>query len=93
MRFFLPRATVSAGIPTPADPAVHIVPVAAATLCVIRFTGIASAQARSEETVLLQQALAKAGISAHGSPIYLSYDPPFTIPFLRRNEVALPCDG
>jgi hypothetical protein len=91
MRFFLPQAVVSAGIPAPTDPLVHIVTAPAVTLGVIRFTGAASALLRDKETVLLQQRLSQAGRSVTGPAIFLSYDPPFTIPFLRRNEVALPC--
>jgi hypothetical protein len=91
MRFFLPHAVVSAGVPTPTDPLVHIVAAPAATLAVIRFTGIASPPMRAQETALLREGLLKAGKPAGGAPIFLSYDPPFTIPFLRRNEVAIPC--
>jgi hypothetical protein len=90
MRFFLPQSVVAAGVPAPTDPMVHIVPVPAVTLGVIRFTGIASPQSRQKETALLRESLAQAGKSENGPPLYLSYDPPFTIPFLRRNEVAIP---
>ena len=37
----------------------------------------------------LRAVLATAGRKAEGAPVFLGYDPPFTIPFLRRNEVAL----
>jgi hypothetical protein len=90
MRFFLPKSVVSAGVPMPTDPDVHVVPVPAMTLGAIRFTGIASSMVRAAETVLLRDGLAHGGKVASGPPLYLSYDPPFTIPILRRNEVAIP---
>jgi hypothetical protein len=89
MRFFLPEAVAAAGAPVPTDPKVRIVPVPPATLGVIRFSGLATQAAREKETSILRLALAHAGKTAVGMPIYFSYDPPFTVPFLRRNEVAL----
>jgi hypothetical protein len=92
MRFFLPKAVASAGAPAPTDPLVHVVTTPAVTWGVIRFSGVATSGSRAKETALLRAGLAQAGKRAEGSPIYLSYDPPFTIPFLRRNEVALACE-
>jgi hypothetical protein len=93
MKFFLPASVASAGPPAPTDPLVHVVSVPAVTLGVVRFSGIASAESRAAETARLRGALARAGKKPDGAPIYLSYDPPFTIPFLRRNEVALVCSN
>jgi hypothetical protein len=89
MRFFLPSAVVQAGTPKPTDPKVHVVTLPAVTWGVIRYSGVATQQARESEAAQLRSTLAKAGKAAQGAPIYLSYDPPFTVPFLRRNEVAL----
>lgn len=89
MRFFLPQTVALSGAPTPTDPQVHIVTLPAATLGVIRFSGLATQAARERETAILRLALAQAGKTPEGAPIYFSYDPPFTAPFLRRNEVAL----
>jgi hypothetical protein len=89
MRFFLPQSVVAGGVPAPTDPKVHIVTLPPATFGVIRFSGLATRAARDEETALLRKALFSAGKTPHGPPIYFSYDPPFTAPFLRRNEVAL----
>jgi hypothetical protein len=89
MRFFLPQAVVKAGVPAPTDPKVHIVSLPEMTLGVIRYSGVATAEARETEAGLLRTALAGAGKAYFGEPIYFSYDPPFTAPFLRRNEVAL----
>jgi|GEM_PF-96739 len=89
MRFFLPADVARAGPPAPRDTLVRLVTLPEVTLGVIRYTGWPTAAAREDETRKLRAALAKAGKATTGAPIYFSYDPPFTIPALRRNEVAL----
>ena len=88
MQFVLP-ARLAAKPPAPTDPKVAIVAVPARTLAVNRFSG--SFGRRNLDTHLqeLRDTLAHSGRTAEGAPIFLGYDPPFTIPFLRRNEVAL----
>jgi hypothetical protein len=88
MRFFLPKE-VAKSPPVPSDPAVRIVTLPAETQAVIRYSGVANDAARASELLLLQRALQRAGLTAQGEPSYYSYDPPWTLPFLRRNEVAL----
>ena len=88
MRFFLPRK-VAADPPTPTDAGVKIVDVPAQTLAVIRFPGTLDRVQSARYARILQEELAKHGRKAEGDPFLLGYDPPFTIPFLRRNEVAV----
>jgi hypothetical protein len=90
MRFYLPPAVVQAVSPTPTDPLVQVVSLPPAMLAVIRYSGTATDATRAAETALLSASLKRAGKRADGPPLYFSYDPPFTPPFLRRNEVALP---
>ena len=87
MRFFLPAA---AGAPAPTDPAIHIATLPEATLGVIRYSGLPTSAVRAAQTETLRTALTRAGETPAGDPSFLSYDPPFTVPFLRRNEVAIP---
>jgi hypothetical protein len=89
MRFFLPQSVVRAGVPEPTDRLVHIVSLPAETFGVIRYSGVATDAARARELAELRRALQRAGKQSSGPPAFFSYDPPFTIPFLRRNEVAL----
>ncbi len=89
MRFFLPHAIAAAGAPAPTEAHVHIVTLPAATLGVIAFSGTATEAARAAALGRLRAALGKAGYAPEGEPSFLSYDPPFSIPFLRHNELAL----
>jgi hypothetical protein len=93
MRFFLPASLASSGAPVPTEPDVHLVSLPAMTLGVVRYSGTASQDARDRQTARLRRALAAAGRVPQGAPIAFSYDPPFTIPFLRRNEMALELPG
>lgn len=88
MRFFLPAA-LAADPPAPTDPKVSVTTVPEQRLAVLRFTGRATGAARAKQMARLLHVLAEAGIATEGSPFFMGYDPPFTIPFLRRNEVAI----
>lgn len=91
MQFVLPKS-VAADPPAPIDPAVRLARVPARDLAVIRFSGSFSRRNLDAHLATLRKVLAEAGRKSEGAPIFLGYDPPFTIPFLRRNEVALAID-
>jgi hypothetical protein len=93
MRFFLPQEVARKGAPAPTDPTVRIVTVPAERVAVLRFTGTADPASVAAQDRLLLDALGKAGRRAAGAPFLLTYDAPFTIPFFRRNEVAVPLAG
>jgi len=89
MRFFLPDAVARNGAPAPLDPRLRLVDIPAGTVAAIRYTGVPTREARRQQTDLLLAALARSGWKPRGDAFQLSYDPPFTIPFLRRNEMAV----
>lgn len=60
-------------------------------LATIRFCGIASEREELAHEAELRRWLAQPpGYEAEGSHRFAGYDPPFTIPFMRRNEVMIP---
>jgi hypothetical protein len=89
MRFFLPHSVAAAGAPAPTDPRLHLVDVPAETVAVLRYSGVDNAGARAEKKAELLEVLAKSPWKPVGEVFTLNYDPPFTIPFLRRNEAAV----
>ena len=89
MRFFLPKRYTLETAPAPSDDRVQIVTVPAETLAVLRFSGRVVELAPVERRKQLADALAKSNWRSSTEPFLLSYDAPFTIPFLRRNEVAV----
>ncbi|MEM7020953.1 MAG: heme-binding protein [Pseudomonadota bacterium] len=89
MRFFLPASYTSATAPMPNDPRVELIEVPPETLAVLRFSGWrdeSDVRMRQEE---LLRAVKASGWQADGHPTALFYDPPWTLPFFRRNEVAV----
>ncbi|XYD06520.1 heme-binding protein [Methylobacterium sp. NMS12] len=89
MRFFLPRAVAAAGAPAPNEPGVRLVEVPAERIAALRFSGRLTPEARAAQAGILAAVLAAAGRAPAGAPFVMGYDPPFAIPFLRRNEVAV----
>lgn len=89
MRFFLPRSLSRATAPEPADPRVRVVEVPGETLAVLRFSGSTDDARLAERKAALLRELRGSAWAPSGEPVFLGYDPPFTPPFLRRNEVAV----
>jgi len=90
IRFFMPSKWTLDTLPTPDDDRVRLVEVPAETMAVLRFTGDrgpATIAAKSDE---LLKMLRDNGIEASGEPQAWFYDPPWTLPFRRRNEVVVP---
>ncbi len=88
MRFVLP-AKVSGDPPQPDDPGLRISRLPERTLAAIRFSGRLDGRSVEAQAAKLRGVLAAAGRTTVGAPYVLGYDPPFTLPFLRRNEVAI----
>lgn len=89
MRFFLPRDVVTHGPPPPLDPRLHLVQVPETTIAALRYSGVENERTRAEEASRLLDVLKITSWHPDGDVFSLNYDPPFTIPFLRRNEMAV----
>lgn len=88
MRFFLPK-DMAADPPVPKDSRVHIVTLPARTVAVLRFSGSLDRKSVAAHEATLRAVLEKTKRRAQSDAYVMGYDPPFTIPFLRRNEVAI----
>lgn len=89
MRFFLPAAYGPETAPEPLDPRVRIVALPEQTLAALRFTGSRSEARVAAETAALLRALEGTRWRPTAEPVAQFYDPPWTLPFLRRNEVVV----
>lgn len=89
MAFVMPAERSKDSLPVPLDPAVTFRTVPARTVAAVRYSGLVSEETIREHTVLLEQWLAERGYVAVSPPRSARYDPPWTIPFLRRNEVLI----
>jgi hypothetical protein len=59
------------------------------TVAVVRYSGLHSSANLETYGKQLQAWLQKQGYHALSEPKLASYDPPWTLPFLRRNEVHI----
>lgn len=89
MRFFLPAEITASTAPEPNDPMVRLVPIPAETMAVLAYSGSGNPEMVKQRKAELMQHLAKSNWQATSEPVSLFYDPPWTLPFLRRNEVAV----
>lgn len=89
MRFFLPADYTLKTAPQPTDPRVSLREVPARTLAVLRFSGSTGADSVTRASRELEEALAETTWRPSSASTAMFYDPPWTIPFLRRNEVAV----
>jgi hypothetical protein len=58
-------------------------------VAVIRYSGLSDENAIDDKTVQLRQWIAANGLIPVSEPRWAGYNPPWTIPFLRRNEVMI----
>jgi len=89
VRFIMPASYTLATLPRPNNPAVHLQAVSARRVAVIRFSGLAGADSLKRHTEELDAFLAARKLQPLGAPTYAFYNPPWTLPPLRRNEVLV----
>jgi hypothetical protein len=93
MRFFLPRDVTVESAPLPDDGRVKLVEVPSEKLAVLRFSGGWSDDLIAARMGELTTTLQASRWTQSGKPLAFFYDPPFALPFLRRNEVAVRVEG
>ena len=89
MAFTLPSEYELEDLPEPADDSVQIQTVPGRTMAAIRFSGWATDGKVKRNTQQLIATLKQHGIEAVGTPSLNQYNPPWTPPFLRRNEIMV----
>ena len=89
MSFIMPERFNLESLPKPLSAQIKIDVVQKARVAVIRFSGFSSPKKSDEEAEKLLMVLKNNGIEIEGEPFLMRYNPPWTLPFLRRNEVAI----
>lgn len=89
IHFVMPSQYTLETLPIPNNPAVRLREVPASNYAVIRFSGFAGEDKTSEKTSKLMEWMKSKGISPIGNPHLARYNPPWTLPFLRRNEIIV----
>ncbi len=90
--FVMPPGWTMERLPQPKSPAVTLREVPSCTVAVVSFSGVARADIIKMKTAQLLKALQRDGIQANSVPYVALYNPPWTPPFMRRNEVMVEMD-
>ncbi len=87
VRFIMPASYDLETLPTPNDPQVRLVTIPARRYAVVRFSGLARPAEAARRTADLESFMARHELRAVAPPSLARYDPPWTVWFMRRNEV------
>lgn len=87
--FVMPAKYSLETLPKPNSKEVTLIPVPAKRFAVITFSGLADDASIKQHTQELEAYIFAENLKMIGKPILAFYNPPWTVPFLRRNEVMI----
>ena len=87
VRFVMPAAYTLETLPKPKNPDVRFITIPARKTVVIRFSGFNTDKNINSHCETLSKYIAEHHLSVVGPPTTAFYNPPWTLPFLRRNEI------
>jgi hypothetical protein len=90
VRFTMPGAYTLETLPTPNDARVRLAQAAPQRYAVVRFSGLAQAGEVERRTQTLKAFMERQNLRATGPSSLARYNPPWTLWFIRRNEVWIP---
>ena len=89
MAFVLPNNYTLATAPIPDDSAIKLAEIPSKKLAVLSYTGSLNEQIIKEKSTQLESWLSDHKFILTNSAQSAAYDPPWTLPFLRRNEIHI----
>lgn len=89
VHFVMPASYTLASLPRPNNPQISLREVANQRMAVRRFSGFAGTDKVEREGEALRQWMAAQQLKPAGSLQLSRYDPPWKLPFVRRNEVMV----
>jgi SOUL heme-binding protein len=89
VHFVMPSQYSLETLPTPNNPQVTLREVAAKKFAVVRFSGLVGEEKMATKTAELQAWMQTKQLKPIGTPELARYNPPWTLPFLRRNEILI----
>ena len=92
MQFYLPSKFNKDNTPSPSNSEVKVLNIKGGYYAVIKYSGRASDKNFIKHKDILKDELKKNDITILSSPIKATYDKPFTLPKLRRNEAMFKID-
>ena len=92
VRFVMPSAYTMEQLPRPKNPAVKVRELPGRRFAAVRFSGWPNDGKLEEQTACLKKFIAEKNLKSLSVPTYAFYNPPWTLPFFRRNEVLIEID-
>lgn len=93
VRFVMPDTYTKDTLPTPNNKEVMIITVPATEYIVIRFSGRNTDRNIQDHLALLLKYAQDNHLTTIGTPVMAFYNPPWILPFLRRNEILIELKG
>ena len=93
VRFIMPSKYTMETLPKPNNPAVVLKEIPGKRFAVIRFSGMGGKDSLDRHTKELEEFISAKKLTPLSPPTYAFYNPPWTLPFLRRNEVMVETAG
>ncbi|WP_201555834.1 SOUL family heme-binding protein [Psychrobacter sp. 72-O-c] len=90
VKFVMPSRYTMQTLPKPNNPDITITELPVKTYGVIKFSGLAGTKKVAEKTKTLRSWMQNQKLTVTGSPELARYNPPWTLPFMRRNEIMIP---
>jgi len=90
--FTMPAEYTMETLPVPLDDRVMLVREPGRLMAAITYSGIWSRDRYQEQEATLRSLMDERGLMADGEPVFARYNAPFTLWFLRRNEVLIPAE-
>ena len=92
MQFYLPSKFNKDNAPKPSNPEIKVLNIEGGYYAVIKYSGRSSDKNFIKKKNILEKELKKDYIVILSPPIRSSYNSPFTLPMLKRNEVMFRID-
>jgi hypothetical protein len=89
VRFVMPKKNSFETLLKPNSKDVILIQLPARRFAVIRFSGLADDENINQHTDELEAYILAHTLKSIGGPFLAFYNPPWTLPFLRRNEVTI----
>jgi hypothetical protein len=93
VQFIMPQRYTMETLPRPTNEAIRIREEPGRRVAAVRFSGFATQGALERRTEELVGYIEAMGLNPASPPMYAFYNPPFTLPPLRRNEVMIEVAG
>ena len=89
VQFTIPSQYTMKTLPKPNNPDITIIEVPPKTYGVIKFSGLAGSEKVAAKTAELNSWMQAQKLTMTGTPELARYNPPWTLPFMRRNEIMI----